>query len=218
MIFQFDYAVSLLPPLLEASILTLEATIGGMAVALVLGLALALMRRSHNVAVSLPAAGLIEFVRGTPLLIQIFFLYYVLPLYGVRIPTLLCGVFALGLHYATYTSEVYRSGFEAVPRGQWEAASALNLSVYRTWRHIILPQALPPIVPALGNYLITMFKDTPLLAMIGLHELLGAALHEASDTYRYYEPLTLVALIFLGFSVVAAFFLRRLEIALDQRS
>jgi polar amino acid transport system permease protein len=216
--FQFEYALSLVPPLLRASALTLEATIGGMAVALIAGLVLALMRRSRNVLLSLPAKMFVEFVRSTPLLIQIFFLYYVLPLYGVRIPTLLCGVLALGMHYATYTSEVYRSGFEAVPQGQWEAAAALNLSVYRTWRHVVLPQAIPPVVPALGNYLITMFKDTPLLAMIGLHELLGAALQEASSTYRYYEPLTLVGLIFLGLSVIAAFFLRRLEMALARRS
>jgi polar amino acid transport system permease protein len=212
--FKLDYAISLLPALLQASIITLEATAGGMALALVLGLIFALLRRSRNVVVRTTTGMFVEFVRSTPLLIQIFFIYYVLPLHGIRIPALLCGVLALGLHYATYISEVYRAGIEAVSSGQWEACRALGLRSYRIWRHVVLPQALPPIAPALGNYLITMFKDTPLLAMIGLQELLGAALREATETYRYYEPLALVGLIFLVFSLVAAFLLRRVETSL----
>jgi polar amino acid transport system permease protein len=212
--FKLDYAVSLLPALLQASIITLEATAGGMALALVLGLIFALLRRSRNVVVRTTTGMFVEFVRSTPLLIQIFFIYYVLPLHGIRIPALLCGVLALGLHYATYISEVYRAGIEAVSSGQWEACRALGLRSYRIWRHVVLPQALPPIAPALGNYLITMFKDTPLLAMLGLQESLGAALREATDTYRSYEPLALVGLIFLVFSLVAAFLLRRVETSL----
>ena len=218
MMFQLDYAAELLPILLKASLITIEATLGGMAVALVLGLVLALLRRSRHAVIRTPASALVEFVRSTPLLIQIFFIYYVLPLYGVRIPTLACGIIALGLHYATYTAEVYRAGIEAVPHGQWEAGRALSLPSYRIWRHIILPQALPPVVPALGNYLIAMFKETPLLAVIGVHELLGTALQEASQTYRYYEPLTLVGLIFLAFSLVTALVLRRVEVRLAGRS
>ncbi|MCB4768470.1 ectoine/hydroxyectoine ABC transporter permease subunit EhuD [Ancylobacter sp. Lp-2] len=218
MMFQLDYASELLPILLKASLVTLAATLGGMALALVLGLALALLRRSPHAVLRRPASMFVEFVRSTPLLIQIFFIYYVLPLYGVRIPTVACGIVALGLHYATYTAEVYRAGIEAVPRGQWEAGRALSLPAYRIWRHIVLPQALPPVVPALGNYLIAMFKETPLLAVIGVHELLGTALQEASQTYRYYEPLTLVGLIFLAFSLVAALILRRVEVRLADRS
>ncbi len=214
MIFNIDYALSLVPILLEAAVVTLEASIGGMALALVLGLAFVLLRRSRNAVLRVPANVIVEFVRSTPLLIQVFFIFYVLPLHGFRIPALTCGILALGMHYATYVSEVYRAGIEAVPRGQWEAANALSLPTAITWRHVILPQALPPTLPALGNYLIAMLKDTPVLATIGVHELLGAALREATDSYRYYEPLALVGVIFLLLSLVAAYLLRRMELSL----
>src|SRR5690606_13471664 len=103
---------------------------------------------------AVPVAGFVEFVRSTPLLIQLYFLYYVLPDYGLSLSPFATGVIALGVHYACYTAEVYRAGIEAVPRGQWEAARALNLSPAATWRHVILPQAVPATLPMLGNYLI----------------------------------------------------------------
>ena len=129
---------------------------------------------------------------------QLFFLFYILPGYGLTLDALTTGVLALGLHYSSYTAEVYRSGIQGVPRGQWEAATALNFSPVQTWRRVILPQAIPPVIPALGNYLIGMFKDTPLLATITVLELLGTALTEAGRTFRYLEPITLVGLIFLA--------------------
>ncbi len=211
MIFSLPYALDILPALLAASLVTIEATLASMLVAVVLGLVLALLRRASTPWVRLPTGAVIEFIRSTPLLIQIFFIYYVLPLYGLRVPTLACGIAALGLHYATYLSEVYRAGIEAVPRGQWEAARSLVLPSWILWRSVILPQAMRPVIPAVGNYLIAMFKDTPLLATIGIHELLGTALMEASQTYRYYEPLTIVGGVFLVFSLVASVFARRLE-------
>jgi polar amino acid transport system permease protein len=110
-----------------------------------------------------PTAGIVEFIRSTPLLIQIFFIYFVFPEFGVTLNALTAGIMALGLHYGTYCSEVYRAGIEGVPRGQWEAATALNLSPYDTFKDIIIPQAIPPVVPALGNYLVALFKETPLL-------------------------------------------------------
>ena len=85
------------------------------------------------------------------------------------------GIIALSVHYACYCSEVYRAGLEAVPRGQWEACTALNLSSWNTFKNIILPQAIPPIVPALGNYLVALFKETPLLSAIAVLELVQAA-------------------------------------------
>jgi polar amino acid transport system permease protein len=120
-------------------------------------------------------------------------------------------VAALGLHYSAYTSEVYRAGIDSVPRGQWEAAIALNLSPYRTFRSIILPQAIPPILPALGNYLVAMFKDTPLLAAITVNELLQSAKLIGAERFRYLEPLTMVGLLFLVASLASAHFIRILE-------
>jgi polar amino acid transport system permease protein len=143
-------------------------------------------------------------VRSTPLLVQIYFLFYVLPEAGLRLSPLAAGVAALGIHYAAYCSEVYRAGIESVPRGQWEAAAALNLGRWRTLRAVIIPQALPPVVPALGNYLVAMFKDTPLLSAITVLELLQTAKLIGAETFRYVEPLTLVGALFLVLSLASA--------------
>src|SRR5690606_29780824 len=106
------------------------------------------------------------------LLIQLYFLYYVLPTTGIVLSPMVTGVIGLGLHYSSYTAEVYRAGINAVPRGQWEAARSLHLNRWQTYRHVILPQAIPPMIPVLGNYLIAMFKDTPLLSAITIVEML----------------------------------------------
>ena len=147
---------------------------------------------------------MVEFIRSTPLLIQIFFLFFVLPEFGIVLDAFTAGVLALGLHYGAYCSEVYRAGLEAVPRGQWEAATALNLDQLATFRDIILPQALPPVVPALGNYLVALFKETPLLSAIAVLELMQTAKILGSETFRYNEPITLVGLFFLAMSLVSA--------------
>ena len=209
--FDLDYAAEITPLLLRATITTFEATIGGMAMALIVGLLIAIVRIAAPPPIARLAGIYVEFVRSTPLLIQLFFLFYVLPRYGVSTTPLVTGILALGLHYSSYTAEVYRAGIRGVPTGQWEAAIALNFSPSRTWTRIILPQAIPPIIPPLGNYLVAMFKDTPLLATITVSELLGTALSEAGRTYRYFEPLTIVGLIFLLLSYPSAILIKRLE-------
>jgi len=146
----------------------------------------------------------VEFIRSTPLLIQIFFIYFVLPEFGIVLDAFLAGTLALGIHYATYCSEVYRAGIEAIPRGQWEAATALNLSPTTTFRDIIIPQAIPPVVPALGNYLVALFKETPLLSAIAVLELMQTAKILGSQNFRYIEPITLVGGFFLIFSLIAS--------------
>lgn len=211
MTFNIGYVHEILPLLLKASWLTLAATLCGTALAAVLGLALAIMRRSRFWVLRAFARGYISFVRSTPLLIQVFFLFYILPFYGIRLPAFFTGVLALGLHYASYMAEVYRAGIDAIHRGQWEAAHVLSMNSLLAWRRIILPQAIPPMIPPLGNYMVSMFKDTPLLSTIGIQELLGTALSEAAISFRYYEPLTIVGAIFLLFSVISAIFLRGLE-------
>ncbi|HEX9735843.1 MAG TPA: ectoine/hydroxyectoine ABC transporter permease subunit EhuD [Thermoanaerobaculia bacterium] len=211
MTFDWRFAWEILPELLRALVVTLQATGLGMALALALGLVWAVLRRSRRRLVALPATGLVEFVRSTPLLVQIYFLFYVAPSLGLSASPLVSGVFALGLHYSAYTAEVYRAGIEGVPKGQWEAAIALNLGRWRTWRAIVLPQAIPPVIPALGNYLVAMFKDTPMLAAITVLELLQTAKLIGAETFRYLEPLTLVGAIFLAVSLLAARLVRRLE-------
>lgn len=211
MIFDWAFALQIAPQLARAALVTVQATLAGMLIALVLGLALAIARRARLRAVRLAAAAFVEFVRSTPLLVQIYFLYYVLPGTGVRLTAFATGVIALGLHYAAYCSEVYRAGLEGVPRGQWEAAAALNMSPAQTYLRIVIPQAIPPVVPALGNYLIAMLKDTPLLSAITVLELLQTAKVIGAETFRYTEPLTLVGLLFLVVSLAAAGGVRALE-------
>lgn len=211
MIFDWSYAWEIAPRLAEGLIVTVQATALGMAVALSLGLVLALARRSRYRLLAWPTGALVEFVRSTPLLVQIYFLFYVLPEAGLRFSPLATGVLALGAHYAAYCSEVYRAGLESVPRGQWEAAAALNLGRWRTMKDIIIPQAIPPIVPALGNYLIAMFKDTPLLSAITVLEVLQVAKLTGAETFRYVEPLTIVGALFLVLSLVSAAGIRWVE-------
>jgi polar amino acid transport system permease protein len=183
----------------------------------VLGLALALLRMSGSV-VGWVTSAFVEFIRSTPLLIQIFFLFFVLPRVGIVLDAYMAGVIALSIHYGCYCSEVYRAGLEAVPRGQWEACTALNFSTWNTFKNIILPQAIPPIVPALGNYLVALFKDTPLLSAIAVLELVQTAKSLGSENFRYTEPMTIVGLIFLVMSLVSAMGIRWLERHLNRRS
>jgi polar amino acid transport system permease protein len=212
MIWSWTYAFEVLPQISRAFLVTLQATLAGFALALLLGLVWALLHRAPVAWVSRAAFWVVEFVRSTPLLIQLYFLYYVLPEYGVSMSPLAIGILALGLHYSCYAAEVYRAGIEAVPQGQWEAARALNLSSGAIWLRIILPQAVPPTIPVLGNYLIAMFKDTPLLAAITVMEMLQTAKLVGAETFRYLEPLTITGAVFLLVSLIASYGIRYLEV------
>ncbi|MGH7914515.1 MAG: ectoine/hydroxyectoine ABC transporter permease subunit EhuD, partial [Candidatus Binataceae bacterium] len=169
------FAISILPILGIGLIVTLEATACGFAIALVFGLVFALLRRAKSAFIVWPTAFVIEFLRDTPLLVQMFFLFYVLPNFGIVLPAFFTGALALGLQYSAYTSECYRAGLDAVGRGQWEAATALNLTQLQTYRDVVIPQAIPRIIPALGNYLVSMLKDTPVLSVITVVDMLNLA-------------------------------------------
>jgi polar amino acid transport system permease protein len=201
-----------IPLLLEGLLVTVEITVLGSLLAYVLGVVLALLRRSGIPVVSQFVYLFVEFVRSTPLLIQVFVLYYLVPpLTGIRMSAFVTGVVALGVHYACYTAEVYRAGIEAVPKGQWEAATALSLPRSRVWTGIILPQAVPRVLPALGNYTISMFKETPLLLAIGVLDVLNRAKEVGAETFRVIEPYTLAGILFLLISYPASIIVRRLE-------
>jgi polar amino acid transport system permease protein len=210
------YTTSILPIILIGLTVTLKAAAAGFAIALVLGLVFALLRRSHLKMISWPTALVVEFLRDTPLLVQLFFLYYVLPDFGIVLPAFLTGALALGLQYAAYTSEVYRGGIEAIHHGQWEAATALNLTRMQTYRDIIIPQAIPRIVPAMGNYLVAMIKETPVLSVVTVLEMMGLANMIGERTFEYLVPLTLVGLIFLLLTIICSAGLSRLQRALPK--
>ncbi|HVW40804.1 MAG TPA: ectoine/hydroxyectoine ABC transporter permease subunit EhuD [Amycolatopsis sp.] len=201
-----------IPLLLEGLLVTVELTVLGSALAYVLGLVFALIRRARIPVLSQAVFLFVELVRSTPLLIQVFIVFYLLwPALDIKPSAFLTGVVALGVHYATYTSEVYRAGIEAVPKGQWEAATALSLPRTRVWTGVILPQAVPRVLPALGNYMISMFKETPLLLAIGVLDVLNRAKEQGAETFRVIEPYTLAGLLFLLVSYPASILVRRLE-------
>lgn len=211
------FAVSIFPILLKGLVVTLKAAALGFVIALVLGLILAGLKASPFKLISWPARFITEFIRDTPLLVQLFFLYYVLPEYGIVLPAFMTGALALGLQYSAYTSEVYRAGIESVPLGQHEAARALDLSPKRSFMVIILPQAVPRIVPALGNYLVSIMKDVPLLSVVAVLEMLNVAKIIGDRTFNYLIPLSMVGLIYLILTLLAAAAIRYLDTRLPKR-
>ncbi|AYG64152.1 ectoine/hydroxyectoine ABC transporter permease subunit EhuD [Rhizobium jaguaris] len=207
----WEFTTEILPRMLWATLNTLMAAGIGYAIAAVLGLVLAVAQRTPFRPLTLTIREMVEFLRSTPLVLQIFFVYFVGPEYGISLSPWVAGMIAIGLHYAAYLSEVYRGGMEAVPKGQWEACTAINLSTVQTYRRVILPQALPPSVAGMGNYLVGIFKDTPMLSVIGVAELMQTANAIGGQNYRYLEPYTIVGIIFLVISLVSASAIRGFE-------
>lgn len=212
----WEFAAEVFPQLVQGMLVTVAVTLVGIVIAVVLGLFLALGRRSHRKWISWPTAAFIEFIRSTPLLIQLFFLFYALP--TTDLPAWLTThdafvtmFIALGIHYGCYASEAYRAGIESVPKGQWEASTSLNLRIKTTWRSVILPQAVPRSLPPLGNYFVAMFKDAPIGSAITVGGVLFTARAIQSATFRSVEVFTLAGLLFLVVSIPAAALVRRLE-------
>lgn len=208
----WERAWEALPVLLEGFRITLLATVLGFVIAAVLGLVIALIRQSAPRWIAGPVRAVAEFIRLTPLVVQLLFVYYAF----TGLSPLQIGIAVLGIHYATYMAEVYRAGIEAVPAGQWEAARALSIAPARTWRAIVLPQAIRRVVPALGNYAVSMFKDTPFLFAISVVEMVTAAQQFGARHFQYLEPLTLAGVIFLLASYPTSLLVRRLEKRLAQ--
>jgi len=209
--FRWDFAYEILPQLLYATVNTILAAGVGYLIAVFAGLVFLLGQRTTSRLLNVFTREIVEFIRSTPLLIQLFFVYFVLPQFGITLSAWVCGMITIGLHFGTYLCEVYRGALEAIPKSQWEACRALNFTKVYSYRKIILPQAFPVAIPGMGNYLVGIFKDTPLLSTIGVAELFHAATAVGGYNYRYLEPYTMVGLIFLMLSIPAAFYVRRLE-------
>ena len=207
----WDHAYAVLPQLLKGLVITIEATIVASLIAYILGLAIAIFKMSKSKLVRVSLYWMTEFVRRTPILVQLYVVFYVLPDFGIFLEAFTCGVIVLGIHFSTYTSEVFRAGIDNVSKGQWEAAKSLNYNPYQAWKHVILPQAIPPMIPPLANYLITMFKETRLLAFITVVELFRAADQYSNSYYTYLEPMTLVGVFFLIVSIPSAMIAMKLE-------
>ncbi|MET8470558.1 ectoine/hydroxyectoine ABC transporter permease subunit EhuD [Streptomyces sp. NPDC006422] len=199
-----------MPQFWDGLLVTLQALVGGVIIAFALGLVWAIAQRSKAKWISWPVTALTEFIRNTPLLVQLFFLFYVVPSWGISMSPLVTGIVGLGLHYSTYTSEVYRAGIDGVPVGQWEAATALSLPKGRTWRAVILPQAVRRVIPALGNYVIVMLKESPQIMAIGALDMLGEAQGFSQTTFTF-EAISVVGVAFIVIAYPASLLLRVLE-------
>lgn len=210
--FDWMYFWHLVPLMWQGLQVLAKATVLGFTLAAVLGFLLALGRRSQRRVIRWPFAGFIEFVRSTPLLVQLFFAQaYVRASDSIDLEPIMILVIVLGVHYATYCSEGYRAGINSVPVGQWEAATALNLGPVTKWIRVIVPQAVPNVLPALGNYLVAAFKDAPLGYILAVPELLFFANTVRGEDFRPTEPYILAGVGFLLVSIPAAWAVRRLE-------
>jgi polar amino acid transport system permease protein len=207
----WNFAWEIAPYLLEGLKVTVAATFCGTVLALVLGLVLTIFRLAEIPVVSRALDLIVQFLRGTPFLIQLYFLFYALPQYGIVLPPFLTGVIGLGVFYGALASEIYRAGIENVARGQWEACLSLGVPVRWVWTGVILPQAVRSVVPILSNIVIAMFKDSALLSVITVHELLSNARDVAQMEYRFIEPLTMAAALYLVVSYLSFQGIRKLE-------
>ena len=173
-----DYALSLIGPLAQGATVTLKLFVITLLLAVPLGLVLALARVSHLKPLSALVNGYIWLMRGTPLMLQMLFIYFALPfvpVIGVRLPDFPAAVVAFALNYAAYFAEIFRAGILSVNRGQYEAAKVLGMSYPQTMRRIVLPQMVRSILPPMSNETITLVKDTSLIYVLALNDLLRAA-------------------------------------------
>lgn len=199
---------------------TVSLTIVCYIVALIFGFMWVFFKRIPIKSINWTLSWVMEFIRSTPPLVQLFFLYYAwpnVPYIGVTLSPYMCAVIGLGLHMSTYIGEVYRSGIESIDKGQWEAATALNFSIKQKWTKIILPQAIPPIIPMLGNYFIILFKEVPLASTVGVLGILALAENYGVQHFRYLEPITIVAILFFILSFPSSLIIRFLEIKVNRR-
>jgi His/Glu/Gln/Arg/opine family amino acid ABC transporter permease subunit len=203
-----------LPRLLEGAVLTLQVSLASMLVSFVLALALTLLREGGGRAAALAVRAYISYVRGTPLLVQILLVYYILPRIGLELTPFAAGVVALGFSSAAFTTEIMRGGLAAIPTGQIEAAKALGLKGRHIWAEVILPQLFHVILPPLVSEFTLVIKGTPLVSVIAVVEMMRIAQQLYNENYRPVEVMIGVGLIFFAIN----FTLTRMAASLERRN
>jgi His/Glu/Gln/Arg/opine family amino acid ABC transporter permease subunit len=210
-LFNLDVVAQYGPALLRGLSVTVFLTIVVILAALVLAIPVALIRMSPNVVLRGFGSFYVEVIRGTPLLLQLVYIYYVLPSLGVNLDPMLAAIVGLTLNYTAYMSEVYRGGILAVPKSQWEAAATVGMTKARAFHRIVLPQALRIVTPALGNYFISLFKDTALASVVTVQELTFTGQIISARSYQYFTIYTVTGILYLAVGYPAALFVRWLE-------
>ncbi|AVS84165.1 amino acid ABC transporter permease [Paracidovorax avenae] len=206
-----QHARDFLPILLQGAVVTVQVTVLAFLLSSALGLILALGKLSPVRAVSLAASTFINVIRGLPIIVQLFYIYFVLPDFGVQLTAFQAGVIGLGIAYSAYQAENFRAGIEAVDPGQREAALAMGMRPALLMRRVILPQAFRIALPPYGNTLVMMLKDSSLVSTITVAEMTRAGQLIASSTFQNMTVYTLVALLYLAMSLPLVACLRRLE-------
>lgn len=209
-----ENVIGVLPKLIRAVPVVAQLAIGAMLLALVLGLLIALARISSNRILRGIAVVYVEVLRGTPLLVQLVYIYFVLPVIGVQLEPITAGIIGLGLNYAAYLSEVYRTSILAIDSGQTEAALSLGYTPTKALWRIVIPQSFKVALGPIGNYFIAMVKDTALTSVIAVSEILKTANTLNSQTFQTVEIYTAAALLYLALSLP----LSRLVIVLEKKA
>jgi polar amino acid transport system permease protein len=199
------------PYILGGVYLTVLVSVASIVLATALAIVGALGRLSTNPISSAAAALYVSLVRGTPLIVQIYFVFFALPQFGIVLPPIPAGIIALGFNYGAYMTEIFRAGIEAVSSGQREAGRALGMRESLVMRRIIFPQAFRIVIPAIGNEFIAMIKDSSLVSLIGIRELLWRAETVGSQFFRFIETLLIAAVVYWILTIVFSFFQERLE-------
>ncbi|MDB5831952.1 MAG: polar amino acid transporter inner rane subunit [Caballeronia sp.] len=207
----FQNAIEFLPILLKGAVVTIEITFCSFILSTLLGLLLALMRVSSNKFASHGASTFINVIRGLPIIVQLFYIYFVLPDLGVRLSAFQAGFIGLGIAYSVYQAENFRAGIQAIDHGQIEAAQSIGMRGALIMRRVVLPQAFKISLPSYGNTLVMMLKDSSLASTITVAEMTRAGQLIASSTFQNMTVFTLVALLYLGLSLPLVYGLRRLE-------
>jgi polar amino acid transport system permease protein len=208
-----DYIATILPPLLQGSAVTLQMFLITLVLAVPLGLGLALLRISRFGILSGLVNGYIWLMRGTPLMLQMLFIYFALPfipIIGIRLPDFPAAILAFVLNYAAYFAEIFRAGIQSIDRGQYEGAKVLGMSYPQTMRRIVLPQVLKRILPPMSNETITLVKDTSLIYVLAMNDLLRAARGIVQRDFTT-SPFVVAAAFYLIMTLVLTYGFQRLE-------
>ena len=211
MAFDIGILVNYWPEIARGFLLTLMITVGALVVGLPLGVGLAFGKQARTAAMRWPAVTFIEVIRNTPFMIQVYMVFYVLPFYGVRMPSWLVGIVSLGMFGSVYYAEIIRAGIESVPRGQMEAARATGMSYARGMRHIVLPQTLGFVLPPTANQTLSLVKESAVLSTITVSEMTYTALRIQGETFSPFEAFLMIAALYWLLNEGIATVIRRLE-------
>ena len=197
MYWSWEVAFDVLPQLAKGVVVTIQATFVASILAYVLGLGIAILKMSKSKILRFVLYWTTEFIRRTPILVQLYVVFYVLPDFGIFFEAFTCGVLVLGIHFSTYTAEVFRAGIDNVHKGQWEAAKSIGMNKSQTYRYIILPQSIKFLLPPMTGEVVHMVKSSAIVSVIAVAELTTLGQNLISDTYMAFEIWFTIAIIYM---------------------